>query len=60
MNDVNTLYNKNTMAARQNAIADCKDLFASHWGYRISNIMTRLHHLLYAGNDDLIESLDIL
>ncbi len=60
MKDLSTLYQKDTVAARENAVTDCKDLFASHWGYRIGNILARLHHLLYADNDDFIESLDIL
>ncbi len=49
MKDFILLYQKNTMAARQNALSDCKMLFASHWGYRIGNIMARLHHLIYSG-----------
>lgn len=47
MKDFILLYQKNTYSARQNAISECKYLFESHWGYRISSIMPRLHHLLY-------------
>ncbi|PLX13269.1 MAG: hypothetical protein C0598_04055 [Marinilabiliales bacterium] len=47
MKDFILLYQKNTFVARQNAISECKLLFESHWGYRIANIMPRLHHLLY-------------
>ncbi|PLX01368.1 MAG: hypothetical protein C0595_15100 [Marinilabiliales bacterium] len=47
MKDFILLYQKNTYAARQNAIAECKRLFESHWGYRIANIMPKVHHLLY-------------
>lgn len=47
MKDFILLYQKNTFTARQNAISECKNLFETHWGYRISNIMPKLHHLLY-------------
>ncbi len=46
MKDLILLYQKNTFAARENAVSECKNLFASHWGYRIGKIMIRLHHLL--------------
>jgi hypothetical protein len=59
MKDISLLYQKNTLAARENALADCKELFAKNWGYKITNILTRIHHLLFSGNDDYIESLDI-
>ncbi len=49
MKDFILLYQKNTIAARQNAVADCKTLFAEHWGYKIGNIMLQLHHLIYSG-----------
>lgn len=55
MKDFILLYQKNTVAARQNAIADCKSLFGNHWGYRISNIMSHLHHLIYSGEEDFFE-----
>lgn len=60
MKDVSTLYQKNTLASRQNAVHDCKELFGNRWGYRIGNLMTRLHHMIYGTRDDYIESLDIL
>ena len=59
MKDVSMLYQKNTLAARENALNDCRDLFGSRWGYRTGNVMTRLHHLLYSNDDDFIESLDL-
>lgn len=52
MKDFVMLFQKNTMAARENAIADCKTLFAEHWGYRITNSLARLHSLLYDGEKD--------
>lgn len=55
MKDFILLYQKNTIAARQNAISDCKNLYSNHWGYSISNIMAQLHHLIYHSGDDFIE-----
>jgi len=52
MKDFVLLYQKNTMAARQNAVAGCKQLFAEHWGYKTGNIMARLHHLIYSGTNE--------
>ncbi|RLD31434.1 MAG: hypothetical protein DRI72_08960 [Bacteroidetes bacterium] len=48
MKDLIMLYQKNTFDARQNAVADIKLLFATHWGYRIGNILNRTHHLLHS------------
>lgn len=53
MKDFILLFQKNTFGARQNAVNDCKLLFATHWGYRITNIMSKLHHML---NEDQLES----
>lgn len=53
MKDFIMLFQKNTYGARQNAVNDCKLLFATHWGYRITNIMTKVHHML---NEDQLES----
>ena len=59
MKDMIFLYQKNTTAARENALAECKQLFASHWGYKIANIQSRLHHLIYDKEDNnLYENLD--
>jgi len=55
MKDFILLYQKNTVAARQNAISDCKKLFSNHWGYNISNIMAQLHHLIYHSEDDFMD-----
>ena len=55
MKDFILLYQKNTVAARQNAINDCKNLFSNHWGYSISNIMAQLHHLIYNTEEDIID-----
>lgn len=46
MKDFLLLLQKNTLAARENAIYECSQLYSNHWGYRIGNIITRIHHLL--------------
>jgi len=55
MKDFVLLYQKNTHAARQNALAECKNLFSEHWGYRIGNILSRLHHLIYHNEQDFMD-----
>jgi hypothetical protein len=55
MKDFVLLYQKNTVAARQNALTECRKLFADHWGYRIGKILSQLHHLIYENDDDLLE-----
>jgi len=47
MKDFILLLQKNTHAARENAINECKSLLANHWGYRVGNVFTRIHYLLY-------------
>ena len=47
MKDLIMLYQKNTFDARQNAVSDTKLLFGNHWGYRIGNVFSRIHHLLH-------------
>ena len=60
LKDLVMLYQKNTFDARQNALHECKELFNNHWGYSITNILPRLHHLNNSKKDtELFESLDI-
>jgi hypothetical protein len=47
MKDFVLLFKKNTHAARQNAAAECKLLFETHWGYRVGNIIPKIHSVLY-------------
>ena len=47
MKDFLTLLQKNTLAARENAISECSILLGNHWGYRVGNIFSRIHHLIY-------------
>lgn len=47
MKDFIMLYQKNTFDKRQNAVGEIKILFETHWGLNISNIMQKIHLLLY-------------
>jgi len=51
MKDFIMLMQKNTLPARENAISESKQLMANHWGYRIGNIFTQIHHLIYYNED---------
>ncbi|MBC8321192.1 MAG: DUF5063 domain-containing protein [Bacteroidetes bacterium] len=51
MKDFILLMQKNTLAARENAVSECSLLMANHWGYRIGNIFARIHHLIYFGEE---------
>ncbi len=53
MKDFLLLLQKNTHAARENAIAECRTLYENHWGYRIGNVLTRIHHLLYFEEEEI-------
>ncbi len=54
MKDFLMLLKKNTLAAQQNAVHDCKLLMQTHWGYRIGNTLTRIHHLLF-DDEEIVE-----
>ncbi len=54
MKDFVLLYQRNTYAARQNAVKEIRKLYATHWGYRITNIMAKVHHLLYEDDTDTL------
>ncbi len=45
LKDFILLYQKNSQAARQNAVHDCKALFESRWGHKILSNMRYLHFL---------------
>ncbi len=60
MKDFVLLYQKETLAARQNALSDIRQLFANHWGYRVTNILPRLHHINNNPEEDVkLDSLDL-
>jgi len=41
------LYQKNTKAARENAVYELNELFASHWGYRTIEVHKFMHLWVY-------------
>lgn len=51
LKDFILLYGRNTMAARENAIRSCKDLFEVRWGYRAIRVMQAIHFALYGKNE---------
>jgi len=51
LKDFVLLYQKNTDAARQNAVYDIKKLFKSRWGIRILRSLNYLHSILYPEED---------
>lgn len=53
MKDFLLLMQKNTLPARENAINECSELLANHWGYRIGNIFSQVHHLIYF-NEEIV------
>ncbi|NVN95182.1 MAG: DUF5063 domain-containing protein [Bacteroidetes bacterium] len=47
MKDFLLLYQRNTKAARENAVSECRLLFERHWGFRAIEIHKIFHYLLY-------------
>jgi hypothetical protein len=45
LKDFVMLYKKNALAARENAIASCRELFSDHWGQRLANLLSVVHEL---------------
>lgn len=54
LKDFLLLYQKSSKAAKQNAVAECKSLFESHWGYRVVSIQQALHYKLYSQPDFIL------
>jgi len=47
LKDFLILYQRSSIAAKENAVAECRRLFASHWGVRIANVQKVMHYLVY-------------
>ena len=47
LKDFLLLYQKNTTAARENAVNSCKQLFEAHWGLKLLHIHMAIHHQLF-------------
>jgi hypothetical protein len=48
MKDFIMLYQKGTHAAKENAVAECRQLFETHWGSRLVNALRALHYIVYS------------
>ncbi len=60
LKDFVLLYQKNNVAARQNAVHEIRFLFATHWGYKISGMMSKIHHLMHENDAEPPEFLKTL
>jgi len=50
MKDFILLYQKNTKYARENAVFELKELFASHWGFRLLEVHKFMHLWIFRNN----------
>ena len=57
LKDLVWLFDKNTEAARENAINECKLLFISHWGIRVGHILGQIHYILSSPDSESDEEL---
>ena len=51
LKDFLTLYQRNTMAARENAVNNCRELFQNRWGPAALRALFAIHHFLYGTAD---------
>ncbi|NTW33839.1 MAG: DUF5063 domain-containing protein, partial [Bacteroidetes bacterium] len=59
MKDFIMLYQKGTIASKENSVAECRYLFETHWGSRLTNAHRALHNIVYkenVQNNDFYES----
>ena len=52
MKDFLMLYQRNSDAAKENAVADFKNLFQNHWGIRAVRALNRFHELMFDPSKD--------
>jgi hypothetical protein len=52
------LFKKPSLAARENAIHECKVLFDEHWGQRLANLLPVIHALTLRSRTDSTENDD--
>lgn len=43
------LYQKNSLAAKENAVAECRRLFLEHWGPRVASCLLAFHFMYHGG-----------
>jgi hypothetical protein len=51
LKDFLLLYKKNSQAARENAVAECRKLFSAHWGIRLAYAHTAIHKIIYRNSE---------
>lgn len=56
LKDFLILYQRSSLAAKENAVSECRRLFAANWGVRIANVQKALHFLIYP---DIAETEDL-
>jgi len=49
LKDFVLLYQKNSHAAKENAVAELKKYFVTHWGYRLVTAHRYIHYIVMAG-----------
>ncbi|MCF8302157.1 MAG: DUF5063 domain-containing protein [Bacteroidales bacterium] len=52
LKDFIMLYQQTSREAKENAVSECKELFKTHWGFRIVKGIKVLHYLTYQHKDD--------
>lgn len=52
LQDFLLLYQKNSIAAKENAVNELQSLFITNWGKKLLIIQARLHHLFFTKNPD--------
>ncbi len=52
MKDFVILYQKNRLASKENAAAECRQLFRMHWGPRLADIQRPIHFILFGEEEE--------
>jgi hypothetical protein len=52
LKDFVMLYQKNTIAAKLNAVAECSHLFETNWGLKIISAHKAIHQLVHKANEE--------
>jgi hypothetical protein len=56
LKDFVILYQKNTFAAKENAVSECRRLFETHWGLRLVSAQRQIHRLIFTEPEESQES----
>lgn len=52
LKDFVMLYQQSSRQAKENAVKECKELFTTHWGFRLVKGLKVLHYLTYENTND--------